>query len=656
MRTLFLLAISAAAIPAQSFTGPVTGQAVPSMAALDQAIETLLTTNQIPGAALAVSYKGALIYARGFGYADVASSTPVQPDSLFRTASTSKIFTAATALKLIELGKLQVDQPAFALLSDLQPAPGKTVNPELASITIRELMTMTSGLIDNAGTIGPDPMQNTVAIAAVMKAPSPATCDTIIRYELSQPLQSHPGTTYAYSNLGYCVLDAIIRRVTGLSYEQAVRQYVLAPLNIGRAKQADSLLSDKVNGEVTYYDYPGAPLAQNIFDPTGPKVPAPYGGNGSNFLAKEATGGWVTSTIDLLRFINGLDGLRGGPLFAPSTIQLMETEPQADNNAAYYYGVGMEINRVSNGFDWSKGGDYPGTQAFVFRYSTGVAYAVLFNSEPAAGLINFQTPIETFLNSLASFNLPDQLANFQSTLKTPVLSATNPVVSGATFQPGIVSGSWVSITGTNLATATRIWRSDEFLGDDFSQLPLAVDYVSVTIDGKPAPVYYVSPTQLNVQAPTDSATGPVTVVVTHDGQVSAPVQANLEANAPGFFGYASGSNLFAAAVHLNGSVVGDPSAVAGTAAAKPGETIEIFGTGFAPSTAGTVNVPVAALSPAPVITIGGQQAVVTFGGIVGPGLYQVNVTVPNLTPGGYPVLVSVNGTTSLSIPTLFISN
>jgi N-acyl-D-amino-acid deacylase len=626
------------------------------MAGLDKAMETLLTTYQIPGAALAVSYKGALIYARGFGYADTASSTPVQPDSLFRIASTSKIFTSAVALKLIELGKLQVDQPAFALLSDLQPAPGKTMNPELASITIRELLSMTSGLIDNAGTIGPDPMQDTVAIAAAMKAPSPATCDTVIRYELSEPLQSLPGTTYAYSNLGYCVLDAIIRRVTGLSYEAAVRQYVLAPLNIGRAKMADPLLSDKLNGEVTYYDYPGAPLAQNIFDPSGPKVPEPYGGNESNFLAKEATGGWVTSPIDLLRLINGWDGLRGGPLFAPSTIQLMETEAQADNNASYYYGVGMEINRVSNGFDWSKGGGYSGTLAFVFRYWNGLAYAVAFNSEPAAGSIDYETPIETALSAVPSFNLPDQLGNFQSTLKSPVLAATNPVVSGATFQPGIVSGSWLSITGTNLATASRIWRSDEFLGDDFSQLPLTVDSVTVTIDGKPAPVYYVSPTQLNVQAPTDSTTGPVTVIVTHDGQASAPVQANLESNAPGFFTYASGSNLFAAAVHLNGSVVGDPSAVPGTSAAKAGETIEIFGTGFAPSTAGTVNVPVAALNPGPVVTIGGQQAVVTFGGIVGPGLYQVNVVVPNMASGVYPVQVSVNGTPALSTPMLFISN
>ncbi len=650
MRTLLLLTISAAAVSAQSFSGPVTGQAIPSMAALDQAMENLLTTNQIPGAALAVSYKGALIYARGFGYADTASTTPVQPDSLFRVASITKSFTAAVVLKLIEQGKLQIDQPAFALLSDLKPAPGKTVTPDLASITIRELLSMTSGLIDNSSTIGPDPVFNTVAIAAAMKAPSPANCDTVIRYELSQPLQSLPGTTYAYSNLGYCVLDAVIRRVTGLGYEQAVRQYVFSPLNIGRVKLGESLLSDQPNGEVTYYGYPDQPLVANIYDPSGPKVPAPYGD--INFLAIEGVGGWVLDTIDLLRFINGLDGLRGGPLLAPSTIQLMQTEAQAFNNAADYYGVGMEINRVSGGYNWWKDGAIPGELSEVFRYSGGLAFAVAFNSRPK-GTFDYPQVIATALSTISNYNLPDQLGNFQSTLKAPVLSTSNPVVSGATFQPGIVSGSWLSITGTNLATASRTWRADEFLGDDFSQLPLSVDSVSVTIDGKPAPVYYVSPTQLNVQAPTDPVEGPVTVIVTHDGQASAPVQATLESNAPGFFTYASGSNLFAAAVHLNGAVVGDPSAVAGTSPAVAGETVEIFGTGFAPSTAGTTNIAVAALNPAPVVTIGGMPAVVTFGGIVGPGLYQLNVVVPSLAAGAHPIQISVNGVPSLSAPDLF---
>jgi predicted component of type VI protein secretion system len=106
MRLVLLLAASAVAVSAQyPFPGPVTGQPVPSMALLDFTMEKLLTTYQIPGGALAVSNKGALIYARGFGYADTARSTPVQPDSLFRTASVSKTFTAAVVLKLIEEGQ-----------------------------------------------------------------------------------------------------------------------------------------------------------------------------------------------------------------------------------------------------------------------------------------------------------------------------------------------------------------------------------------------------------------------------------------------------------------------------------------------------------------------------------------------------------------------
>src|SRR5579864_7701941 len=125
-----LLIVCVAGLFGQSFKGPVTGVAVPAFAALDQTVENLLTGYQVPGAALALSYQGRLIYARGFGYASTATSTPIQPDSLFRVASVSKEFTAAAVLKLIEQGKLTIDQPAFALLPDLQPATGQTLNPK----------------------------------------------------------------------------------------------------------------------------------------------------------------------------------------------------------------------------------------------------------------------------------------------------------------------------------------------------------------------------------------------------------------------------------------------------------------------------------------------------------------------------------------------
>ena len=86
----------------------VTGQSSPGTAGLDSVIQGLLSKYSIPGAALAVSRSGVLVYARGFGYADTASAKPVQPDSLFRIGSVSKTFTAIAIMELVEQGKVQL--------------------------------------------------------------------------------------------------------------------------------------------------------------------------------------------------------------------------------------------------------------------------------------------------------------------------------------------------------------------------------------------------------------------------------------------------------------------------------------------------------------------------------------------------------------------
>ena len=290
----------------------ITGTSSAATAGLDTVMQGLLTKYSIPGAALAVSRNGSLVYARGFGYANTANSTPVQPDSLFRIGSVSKTFTAVAILELVQQGKLQLSQSAFGLLPNLTPVSGATVKPQLASVTVQELLNMTGGW-DRS--IVPDAVDNTLVIANATGFANPLSCPEVIQYQLGQPLQHAPGSTYAYSNFGYCVLGAIIEQVGGMDYVDFVRQNVLTPLGIQRAKQAEPFLSDTVNGEVTYYDYPGAPLAKNVYNPTGPLVPAPYGNH--DFLDSEASGAWITTPIELLRFVNGVDGVRGGPLLQP---------------------------------------------------------------------------------------------------------------------------------------------------------------------------------------------------------------------------------------------------------------------------------------------------------------------------------------------------
>jgi uncharacterized protein (TIGR03437 family) len=243
-------------------------------------------------------------------------------------------------------------------------------------------------------------------------------------------------------------------------------------------------------------------------------------------------------------------------------------------------------------------------------------------------------------------------ANYTLTVQTsggprPTIQTTNGVVNGATFAPGIVSGSWTTIFGTDLAGSSRIWRNDEIVD---GKLPLSLDGVSVNINGKPAPVYYISPTQINVQAPTDDSIGPVPVEVVRDNQRSAAVSANLVRNSPGFFLFDPQNRKYVAAVISDGTFLG-PAGLFGssvtTRPARPGEVVLLFGTGFGPTNpsvpSGQVFSGSASLIDQLRVTVGGVQATVQFAGLSGAGLYQINLVVPDLPTGDHAVIAEVGG-------------
>ncbi len=123
-------------------------------------------------------------------------------------------------------------------------------------------------------------------------------------------------------------------------------------------------------------------------------------------------------------------------------------------------------------------------------------------------------------------------SSFTLTPAQPDLPVVTSVVNGASFQPGIAPGSWVTISGTQLSASTRTWRAAEIVN---GRLPSALDGVSVTINDTPASVYYISPTQINVQAPSDSSTGPITVQVSNGSARSAAFTATLQPISPALF-------------------------------------------------------------------------------------------------------------------------
>jgi uncharacterized protein (TIGR03437 family) len=242
--------------------------------------------------------------------------------------------------------------------------------------------------------------------------------------------------------------------------------------------------------------------------------------------------------------------------------------------------------------------------------------------------------------------------------QTSTVSITG-VTNSASGASAIESGSWVSIYGTGLATTTRAWQASDFTG---TALPTTIDNVSVLIDGKNAAIAYVSPGQLNVQAPADTATGAVPVVVKNlNGTGTSTV--TLQNYAPAFFTLQA---KYVAALHNSDGTVVAPAGFLGSAVssrpAQPGESLQIYATGLGPTTPA---MPIGQLvsAPAPIsnlsqfkVTVGGTAATVQYAGVVAPGEYQINLLVPQLTDGDQTILASISGATSQAAVFLPVKN
>lgn len=234
----------------------------------------------------------------------------------------------------------------------------------------------------------------------------------------------------------------------------------------------------------------------------------------------------------------------------------------------------------------------------------------------------------------------------QSTQQLPAISK---VVNAAGFQPGVVANSWVTIQGTNLAPQTDDWSHSIVNG----ALPTSLDGVSVTMGGKAAYVYYISPGQLNVLAP-DIAGGSTTVTVTTPGGTSVSFTSTTSVYEPAFFLW-PGSQVVATRQDYSDAVKAGTFAGATTVAAKPGEVIILWGTGFGPTfPTAPVGVPVPgsasySTTTAPTVTINNLQATV-YGAALAPGsagLYQIAIQVPStLADGDWPIQATIGNITS----------
>lgn len=256
------------------------------------------------------------------------------------------------------------------------------------------------------------------------------------------------------------------------------------------------------------------------------------------------------------------------------------------------------------------------------------------------------------------------------TLTPAGASANRPTINQGgiidvwTAAAGLAPFTWISVYGTNIASSEVTWDS----AIQGTTLPTSLGGVQVLVDNKPATLSYVSPTLANILVPNDVGAGDVPVVIRNAAGDSSVTTVRAAAFKPTLYVYpqqpqnnriyhTAVTGTAAAPVYV-GKVGTDPRVTRG---ARPGETIQVYGTGFGPTTPAvpTTQIPAGAPAVSGTVRILFGQTVATVvngnGNLVGPGLYLFNVTVPNtLADGEYPLIAEIGGISSSSIVTLVV--
>jgi uncharacterized protein (TIGR03437 family) len=263
------------------------------------------------------------------------------------------------------------------------------------------------------------------------------------------------------------------------------------------------------------------------------------------------------------------------------------------------------------------------------------------------------------------------VANERIRLLTPVPSApsitTGGVVSASAFGgfSSVAPGSWVEIYGASLASTTRSWTTADFSSSG-TTAPTSLSGTSVSIGGQPAFIDYISPTQVNVQVPSNIATGPQPLTITAATGTSTTYTINVNAVEPGLLApsaFLIAGTQYVVALFTDGVTYAlPPGAIAGVTSqrAKPGDTIVLYGVGFG---ATTPNIPAGQIvgqsntvTASFQLSIGGQPATVEYSGLAPGfvGLYQFNIVVPSIPASDkVPVTFTLNNTSSTQ--TLYIA-
>lgn len=366
--------------------------------ALEEMMLRFIAENNLPGASVAVAQQGKVVFAAGFGYAELPSEkngnhgVPAAPNSLYRIASISKPITSIAIMQLVEKKKLSLTDKVTNIIK-FDPLLEGDAKPDMRwkEITVAHLLSHTGGF-DRAKSF--DPMFKSVQIAKAFNKPAPASKDEVIRYMMGKKLDFNPGERFAYSNLGYCLLGRVIEKVSNQTYNDYVTENIFKPLGINEIKPGKSLASNRLPNEVVYY--PTNPSkANSVFPPYEP-VDIAYGTHDHESL--DAVGGWIASARSLVQLASSLDDDALTRVLGKEATKIMFSKPtfskegklaldKEGKSSPNFYALGWNVRPVENtskANTWHNGA-LSGTSTLLVRRHDGYTWAVLFNGSKLSG-------------------------------------------------------------------------------------------------------------------------------------------------------------------------------------------------------------------------------------------------------------------------------
>ncbi len=302
-------------------------------------------------AGVAVIRNGRVLHRAAFGMEDPIQSVPATVDTRFRIASVSKMFTAVAIMQLVDEGSISLDKSFTAQLG----LDGPFVDPRIETVTVRQLMSHTSGF----------GASRNIFFGHGVDTWRQAADDAI-----GQVLQFDPGTAFQYSNMNFCLLGTLLESVTGDPFETVIRERVLEPIGI-RAHLAPTF--DTAKGDAQHATSPG----RNYMEALGP------------------AGGWVATPLDIAKLAAALRD-PSSPLLDQAAVDAMrvpvvvpvEVPPPVNG---WSYGLGLIL--FADG-SWGHTGTIESTHSIVINRPDGLTVAVLISGKIPSNTDHLQQVID----------------------------------------------------------------------------------------------------------------------------------------------------------------------------------------------------------------------------------------------------------------------